>query len=62
TKLAASQPADKQAKLLDEARKLRQKAISEDPVNFQPEALSKNWLWTEKAIKDWRSLLSTSQK
>jgi hypothetical protein len=62
TKLAASQPADKQAKLLDEARKLRQKAISEDPVNFQPEALSKNWLWTEKAIKDWRSLLSASQK
>lgn len=62
SKLAASQPADKQAKLLDEARKLRQKAISEDPVNFQPEALSKNWLWTEKAIKDWRSLLSASQK
>ncbi|MEW5860615.1 MAG: CHAT domain-containing protein [Cyanobacteriota bacterium] len=62
SKLAASQPADKQAKLLDEARKLRQKAISEDPINFQPEALSKNWLWTEKAIKDWRSLLSASQK
>ncbi|MFE1746142.1 CHAT domain-containing protein [Coleofasciculus sp. H7-2] len=62
SKLAASQPADKQAKLLDEARKLRQKAISEDPVNLQPEALSKNWLWSEKAIKDWRSLLSASQK
>jgi len=27
-------------------------------VNFQPDALSKNWLWTEKAIQDWRSLLA----
>jgi len=36
---------------------LRQLVIKSDPVNFQVDKLAKNWLWTEKAIADWRSLL-----
>lgn len=57
TKSAETQPTDKQAKLLREAIKLRQQVLTDDRVNFQPEKLSKTWLWTEKTIQDWRSLL-----
>jgi hypothetical protein len=58
---AQAQPADKRASLLNESLKLRQKVMSDDAVNFQPDALSKNWLWSQKAIQDWRSLLAVSQ-
>lgn len=57
SKSAKNQPTDKQAKLLSEAIKLRQQVLTDDPVNFQPDKLSKTWLWTEKTIQDWRSLL-----
>ncbi|HBB34400.1 MAG TPA: CHAT domain-containing protein [Cyanobacteria bacterium UBA8803] len=59
-KSAQQQPANKRANLLNESLKLRQKVLRDDPVNFQPDALSKsqNWLWTEQAIQDWRSLLA----
>lgn len=53
----SAQKPDKQAKLLSTALQYRQKVIMEDPVDFQPDALSKNWLWTEKAIQDWKALL-----
>ena len=56
---AQKQPAAKRANLLSESRKLRQKVLSDDPINFQPEALSKNWLWSQKAIQDWRSALGS---
>jgi CHAT domain len=55
---AQKQPAAKRANLLSESRKLRQKVLSDAPTEFSPAALSKNWLWTEKAIKDWKSLLA----
>jgi len=42
----------KQAKLLSEAIKLRQQVPTDDPVNFQPERLSKTWLWREKYHQD----------
>ena len=54
---AQKQPSAKRASLLSESRKLRQKVLKDAPSDFSPEALSKNWLWTEKAIKDWRSTL-----
>ncbi|MDY6783773.1 MAG: CHAT domain-containing protein [Cyanobacteriota bacterium] len=41
---------------IDKALKLRQLVITQDPVNFQSEALSNNWLWSEKAIRDWQAL------
>ncbi|BAY26048.1 heterocyst differentiation protein HetF [Calothrix sp. NIES-2100] len=56
-KSAYKQPSDKQSQYLNEAIKLRQLVIKDDPVNFQVDKLSNNWLWTEKAITDWRSLL-----
>ena len=56
---AQKQPADKRASLLNKSIQLRQEVMTEDPVDFQPEALSKNWLWSQKAIQDWRSLLAT---
>jgi len=56
-KSALSQPNSKQIQYLNEAIKLRQLVLKSDPGNFQVDKLAKNWLWTEKAIEDWRSLL-----
>jgi hypothetical protein len=57
---AQKQPAAKRRSLFSESLKLRKKVIGDDPVNFQPDALSKNWLWSEKTIQDWRSLLAAT--
>ena len=56
-KSALTQSSGKQTQYLNEAIKLRQLVLKSDPVNFQVDKLAKNWLWTEKAIEDWRSLL-----
>jgi tetratricopeptide (TPR) repeat protein len=56
-KKADSAPASQQSSLRAEALKLRQQVLAADPANFQPDALGKNWMWSEKAIQDWRSLL-----
>ncbi len=56
-KSALTQSSSKQTQYLNEAIKLRQMVLKSDPVNFQVDKLAKNWLWTEKAIEDWRSLL-----
>lgn len=56
-KSVLSQSSGKQTQYLNEAIKLRQMVVKSDPVNFQVDKLAKNWLWTEKAIEDWRSLL-----
>ncbi len=58
---SAQQPTTNPASLLSTSRQMREVVMTNDPVNFQPDALSKsNWLWTEKAIEDWRSLLATN--
>lgn len=54
---AQKQPAAKRASLFSESRKLRQKVLKDAPTDFTPEALNQNWLWTAKAIKDWRSTI-----
>ncbi|MDZ8262033.1 cell division protein HetF [Nostoc sp. ChiQUE01b] len=56
-KSALSQSKGKQTQYLNEAIKLRQTVLKSDQENFQVDKLAKNWLWTEKAIEDWRSLL-----
>ncbi|MEH2262898.1 cell division protein HetF [Nostoc sp.] len=56
-KSALNESSGKQTQYLNEAIKLRQTVLKSDPVNFQVDKLAKNWLWTEKAIADWRSLL-----
>lgn len=55
---AQKQPANRRGKLLNKALGLRQQVMTADPVNFQPDTLSKDWLWSEKAIQDWRNLLA----
>jgi hypothetical protein len=56
-KTAYAQPPNKRQQYLNEAIKLRQMVVKDDPVNFQLDQLRKNWLWSEKSIDDWRSLL-----
>lgn len=56
-KSALSQSSAKKTQYLNEAMKLRQLVLKSDRANFQVDKLAKNWLWTEKAIEDWRSLL-----
>ncbi|MBR8835834.1 MAG: CHAT domain-containing protein [Stigonema ocellatum SAG 48.90 = DSM 106950] len=61
-KTADSQPAAKREQYLKEAIKLRQMVVKDDPVNFQLNQLSKNWLWTDEAMRDWRSLLQLNSE
>ncbi len=42
---------------LSKAIKFRQKVISDAPVNFQALELSRHWMWSENAIRDWQLLL-----
>ncbi len=55
-KSAKNQTANKRQQYLQEAIKLRQMVIQNAPADFTIEKLSQNWLWTEQAIADWRSL------
>ncbi|WP_414567174.1 cell division protein HetF [Nostoc sp. CCY 9925] len=61
-KSALNESSGKQAQYMNEAIKLRQMVMKSDGVNFQVDKLAKNWLWTEKAIKDWRSLLQEKSR
>ncbi|MBD2385824.1 cell division protein HetF [Cylindrospermum sp. FACHB-282] len=61
-KSANNQPGAKRAQYITEAIKLRQLVIQDNPVDFQVDKLAHNWLWTEKAITDWRSLLQEKSK
>ncbi|MGE5655879.1 MAG: CHAT domain-containing protein [Actinomycetota bacterium] len=54
---AKTLPPPQQANTLSKAIKLRQKVMADDPLNFQPDALGKNWMWPEAAIRDWRGLM-----
>lgn len=45
-----------QAEFVNKARDLYEQVQSADPANFQSQALSTNWLWTEAAIQEWQSL------
>ena len=53
-------PTQPQTNLSGKASKIYQMVLRNDPVNFQPQALSKNWLWSESAIKDWLTLAQES--
>ncbi|MDJ0620454.1 MAG: hypothetical protein QNJ63_27570 [Calothrix sp. MO_192.B10] len=61
-KTALEQPAARQEQYLNEAIKLRQMVLKQDPTNFQINELAKNWLWTEEALKDWQSLLQEKSR
>ena len=42
---------------LSKAIKFRQKVMGEAPLDFQVLGLSRNWMWSESAIRDWQFLL-----
>lgn len=56
-KTANNQPTGKREQYLNEAIKLRQMVLKQDPINFEIRELGKNWLWTEKTLQDWKALL-----
>ncbi|MDB9313885.1 CHAT domain-containing protein [Spirulina sp. CS-785/01] len=56
SKLAQDSDGEQQRVLQDKANKLKQKVLNEDPLAYQAQGLSQNWLWTEEAIKDWQEL------
>jgi len=45
-----------QAARLTKAVEFRGQVMASDPLSFGPDALAKNWLWSEAAIRDWQSL------
>ncbi|MBE9216935.1 CHAT domain-containing protein [Plectonema cf. radiosum LEGE 06105] len=51
------QTSDKKEKYLNEAIKLRRMVMKDAKGSFERNHLAQNWLWTEKAIEDWQSLL-----
>jgi tetratricopeptide (TPR) repeat protein len=55
-------PIEKQRQYLREAIKYRQKVIQDEPGKFTLDTLAQNWLWTQQAIADWRSLLQEQQQ
>ncbi|MCT7948431.1 CHAT domain-containing protein [Ancylothrix sp. C2] len=46
---------------LSKAIKFRNYVLSEDAVSFQPDALAKNWMWSDQAIKDWQGVLQLKE-
>ena len=58
-KAAYSQPPGKREQYLNEAIKMRNTVLDNDPLGFQVHELTKtkNWLWTDKSIKDWQAIL-----
>jgi CHAT domain len=61
-KTSNGQPDAKQEQYISEALKLRQMILRDDPVYFGGEELHKNWLWTDKAIRDWQAFLQIQEK
>ncbi len=56
-KTAQVEAGSKREQYLNEAVKLRQKVVTDDPYNFQMDKLGQSWLWNEKALQDWKALL-----
>ncbi|HEY9711261.1 MAG TPA: hypothetical protein V6D48_23835, partial [Oculatellaceae cyanobacterium] len=56
--VAQKLPTDKRAKTLKLSSQYQDYVMTNDRVNFHPDALSKNWLWSQKAIQDWQALLA----
>ncbi len=48
---------EKKVKYQKEAIKFHRRVMKDDAKSFQKNSLAQNWLWTEKAIRDWQALL-----
>ncbi|PAX51287.1 cell division protein HetF [Brunnivagina elsteri] len=56
-KTSQNESGAKREQYINEAVKLRQKVVTDDPYNFQMDKLGQSWLWNEKALQDWKALL-----
>lgn len=61
-KSSIGQPLGQQEYLLQKSVKTYEMIQREDPNNFQPQALQRNWLWNDAAIRDWQSLSRFSRE
>ncbi len=55
-KAAEDKPPAERQQLLVKATDYYQAVMTQDPINFQSQALGQNWLWTEEAIRAWSDL------
>ena len=58
--VGANQPIEERQSIASKTTKIYQMVTASDPVNFRPQALSKNWLWNGAAIQDWKKLAGQS--
>lgn len=61
-KFAQTLPPEKKEFMLSKAVKFSEKVRSENPTAFQPDQLSKNWMWSKELIQDWQLLLQISNQ
>lgn len=55
-KSSAGQPYTQRENLTRKAAKIHQMVEQSDPNRFKPQVLSRNWLWSRSAIRDWQAL------
>lgn len=61
-KSSSGQPLGQQEDLLRKSVKIYQMVQRQDPNNFQPQVLQRNWLWNDAAIRDWQALARFSRE
>ncbi len=55
-KYSQTLPQKQKAFMLSKAVKFSNKVMSESPTEFQPNQLSRNWMWSKDMIRDWQLL------
>ena len=58
--VATNQPIEEQRSIASKTTKIYQMVVASDPDHFRPQALTKNWLWNNAAIQDWKKLAGQS--
>ena len=58
--VATNQPIEEQQSIASKTTKIYQMVVASDPDHFRPQALTKNWLWNNAAIQDWKKLAGQS--
>jgi hypothetical protein len=55
-KSAIGQSGNQQENLLRKSTQIYQTIQQQDPNNFQPQVLRRNWLWNEAMVREWEAL------
>lgn len=61
-KTASDQPPDAQKSKIERAIQIRQTVVQQAPLEFTPNALADEWMWTQSAVKDWQQLMQMSNE